>query len=157
MSFLYVHYASERFPHAVLPFKVIFFHALVIVTLTAFTNPHGAHFRKVFVDMPCDDIVMFVGLVSEAKYDVFETVKSMFALAKLEGLFRKILHELDSIVGRFTLPICGHHENSSTILWNLIQILEVIFFGVANKGSKAKLGFSLLGDTNGIFFSRPSL
>jgi hypothetical protein len=157
LSLLYVHYASKCFPHAVLPFEIIFFHALVIIALTALTNPRGAHFGKMFVDLFCNDIVMFVSLVSEAKYDVFETVKSMFALAKFKGLVRKILHQLDSVVGRFTFSVRCHNENCSTILWDFIQILEVIFFGVTNKGSEAKLGFGLLGDTNSVFFGCPSL
>src|SRR6266702_1132979 len=157
LSFLHVHYASKRFPHAVLPFKVVFFHAFVIVTLTALTNPRGAHLGKMFVDLPRDDIVMLVSPVSEAKHDIFETVKSMSALTKLEGLVREVLHQLHSIVGRFAFTIRGHHENCGTVLGNFIQILKVVFFGVTDKGSEAKLGFSFLGDTNGVFFGCPSL
>src|SRR6266404_2560507 len=157
LSFLHIHYASKRFPHAVLPFKVVFFHAFVVVTLTTITNPRGAHLGEMFVDFLRDDNIMFISPVSEAKDDVFEAVESTLALAKFERLVREILHQLHSIVGRFTFSIRGHHENCGTVLGNLIQILEVIFFRVTDKGSEAKLGLGFFGDTNSVFFSCPGL
>jgi hypothetical protein len=67
------------------------------------------------------------------------------------------LHKLNSIVGRFAFTVGSHHENCCTILGNLVQILEIIFFGVAYEGSETKLGLGLLSDTNSVFLGSPSL
>ena len=157
LAFFHVHYASESFPHAVLPFEVVFFHALVVVAFAAVTDPRSTHLRKVFVDLPRDNIIMFVRLVTEAEDNVFETVELMFTLAEFERFVRQILHELNGIVGRFAFAVSGHNKNRSTILGYLVQVVEVVFFRVTDEGSETKLGLGFLSNTNGVFLGRPSL
>lgn len=157
LALLHVHYASECFPHAILPFEVILLHALVIVAFTALTDPGSTHLCKVFVDLLRDNIVMLVRLVAEAEDDVFETVEFVFTLAKHEGLIGEILHKLHSIIGRFAFTVSCHNENRSAVLENLIQILEFIFFRVTNEGSETKLGFGFLSNTDSVFLSGPRL
>jgi hypothetical protein len=55
----------------------------------------------------------------------------MCTLAELERLVGEVLHKLNGIVGRFAFTVGSHHENRSAILRNLVQVLKVIFFGVA--------------------------
>jgi hypothetical protein len=131
LTFFYIHDTSECFPHAVLPFKVILFHALVVVALAAVTNPGSSHLCKVFVDLLRDNVIMLVRPVAEAEDNVLETIELMTTVAELEGLVGEILHKLNSIVGRFAFTVGSHHENRSTILGNLVQVLKVIFFRVA--------------------------
>jgi hypothetical protein len=110
-----------------------------------------------FVDLLRDNVIMLVRPVAEAEDNVLETVELMFTLAELERLVGEVLHKLDSIVGRFTFTVCSHHENRSTILGNLVQVLKVIFFGVAYEGSEAELGLGFLSDANSVFLGCPSL
>jgi hypothetical protein len=100
---------------------------------------------------------MLVRPVAEAEDNVLETVELMFTLAKLKGFVRKILHKLNSIVGRLAFTISGHHEDRSTILGNLVQVVKIVFFRVADEGSETELGLGLLSDTNSVFLGRPSL
>jgi len=51
LAFFYVHDPGKCFPHAVLPFEVILFHALVVVALAAVTDPGSTHFCEVLVDL----------------------------------------------------------------------------------------------------------
>lgn len=157
LTFFHIHDTSECFPHAVFPFKVVLFHALVVVALAAVTHPGSSHFCKVFVDLLRDNVIMLVRPVAEAEDNVLETVELMFTLAELERLVGEVLHKLDSIVGRFTFTVGSHHENRSTILGNLVQVLKVIFFGVAYEGSETELGLGFLSDANSVLLGCPSL
>jgi len=157
LTFLYIHNAGKCVPHAILPFEVVFFHTLVIVAFTTLTNPDSTHLREMFVDLLRDNVIMFVSLVAEAENDIFETADPMFALAKFERLVRKILHKLYGIVGRLAFTVRGHHENCSTVLGYLVQILKVVFFRITNEGGETELGLGFLGDANGVFFSGSSL
>src|SRR5712671_6683455 len=100
---------------------------------------------------------MLVRPVAEAEDNVLETVELMFTLAELERLVGKVLHKLNSIVGRFAFTVGSHHENHSTILGNLVQVLKVILFGVAYEGSETELGLGFLSDTDSVFLGRPCL
>jgi hypothetical protein len=157
LTFLYIHNTSKCVPHAVLPFEVVFLHALIVVTFTALTDPDSAHLSKVFVDLLRDNVVVFVRLVAETENDILETIELMFALAKFEGLVRKVLHKLYGIVGRLAFTVGSHHEYCGTVLGNLVQTLKVIFFGITNEGCETEFGLGFLGDTNGVFFGSPSL
>lgn len=138
LALLHVHDTCECIPHAVLPFQVILFHALVVVTLTAVTDPSGPHLCKVLVDLLRDNVIMLVCPVAEAEDNVLETVELMFTLAELKRLVRKILHKLNGIVGRFTFTVSGHHKNCSAILGNLVQVVKIIFFGVTDEGGETE-------------------
>jgi hypothetical protein len=157
LTFLYIHNTRKCFPHAVLPFEVVFLHALIVVAFTTLTDPESAHLSQIFVDLLRDNVVVFVRLVAETENDILEAIELMFALAKFEGLIRKVLHELYGIVGGLAFTIGSHYENCGAVLGNLVQTLKVIFFGITNEGCETEFGLGFLGDTNGIFFGSPSL
>jgi hypothetical protein len=100
---------------------------------------------------------MLVRPVAEPEDNVLETVELMTTLAELERLVGEVLHKLNSIVGRFAFTVGSHHENRSTILGNLVQVLKVIFFGVTYEGSETELGLGFLSDTNSVLLGCPSL
>jgi hypothetical protein len=100
---------------------------------------------------------VFVSLVPQTEDDVFEAFEFMFAIAKLERRVGQVLHELDCIIGGFALSIGSHDEEDTTILWDLIKILKIVFLGVADQRSKAELGLCLLSNANGIFLGSTSL
>lgn len=151
LTFFHIHDTSKCFPHAVLPFKVILFHALVVVALAAVTDPGSSHLCKGFVDLLRDNVIMLVRPVAEPEDNVLETVELMSTVAELERLVGEVLHKLNSVVGRFAFTVGSHHENCSTTLGNLVQVLKVIFFGVTYEGSETELGFRFLSDTNSVF------
>jgi len=157
LAFFHVHDTGECFPHAILPFEVILFHALIVIALTAVTDPGGTHLGKVFIDLLRDNVIMLVRLVAEAEDNILETVELMFTLAELERLVREVLHKLYSVVGRFAFTVGRHHENCSTILGKLVQVFKVIFFRVADEGSETELGLGFLSDTNSVLLGCPSL
>jgi hypothetical protein len=157
LTFLYIHNAGKFFPHAVLPFEVVFLHALVVVAFTTLTDSGSAHLSKVFVDLLRDNVVVFIRPVAETENDIFEAIEFMFTLAKFKRLIRKVLHKLYSVVGRLAFTVCSHHKDGGTALGNFIQILKVIFLGITNEGGETELGLGFLSDTNGVFFSCPCL
>jgi hypothetical protein len=63
------------------------------------------------------------------------------------------LHELNGVICWLTLAIGGHDKDGNAIIWELIEILKVVFFGIAYERSETKFGFSLFGETDGVFFS----
>jgi hypothetical protein len=81
----------------------------------------------------------------------------MFAVAELKRRVGQVLHELYSIIGGFTLSVGSHDKDDTTILRDLIEILKVVFLGVANQRCEAELGLCLLGNTDSIFLCSTSL
>jgi hypothetical protein len=139
LALFHIHHTCESIPHAVLPFEIILFHALVVVTFTAETDPGGPHLCKVFINLLRDNVIMLVCPVAEAEDNILETVQLMFTLAELKRLIRKILHKLNGIVGRLAFTVSGHYKNCSAIIGNLVQVVKIIFFGITDEGSETEL------------------
>ena len=57
---------------------------------------------------------------------------------------------MHGVICGFTLAIRGHDEECGAIWRQLVQVLEIVFLGVTNEGSKAKFRLGLLGETNSV-------
>ena len=51
-------------PHFFLPFQIIFFHRLVIIAFSAWSEADGTHSFEGSISPLADDIVMFISLVA---------------------------------------------------------------------------------------------
>lgn len=157
LTFLDVHSLCESLPHGVLPFEIVLFHALVIVTFPTLSNTDSTHVLQITVDVARNKVVVFVSLVTETEDDVFETGELVFTVGELEGLVGELLAEFNSIIRGFTLTVSSHDKEDGAILRKLVEVVEVILLRVANKGSKTELGLCLLGKTNSVFLSSTGL
>ncbi len=133
LSLLNVHSLGESLPHAVLPLQIVLFHALIIVTLTALTNPDSSELLQITVDVASNEVVMLISLVPETENDVFETGKLVLAVRELKRLVRKVLAELNGVVRGFTLTIGSHNEENTAVLRELAEVLKVAFLGVTHE------------------------
>ena len=81
----------------------------------------------------------------------------MRAVGELEALVGEVLYELDGVVCRLAFSIGGDDEDRSAAFGKLIEVFEIVFLWVANKGGETELGFGFLRDTNGVLFSSTRL
>ena len=95
---------------------------------------------------------MLIGLVPEAENDIFETVELTAAVAELECFVLQVLHQLNGVVRGFTLSISSHDEEDSRVFRELVQVLEIVFLGIAHERSQAKFLLGLLCKTDGVLF-----
>ena len=157
LAFFETHSGSESFPHGILPFKVVFFHALVVIAFSAFTDAGCTQLGECSIQGSANEVVMLISLVTEGEHDVFEAVQLAGTASELEGIVLHVLHELNSVIGWFTLAIGCHYEDSCAVGRELIEIIKVALFRVADEGSKAKFGFCFLRYTDGVFLGGAGL
>jgi len=148
---------SKGVPHSILPLKIIFLHTLVVVALTALSDPRSTRLLQLPVYDPRDGIIVLVRLVSQSKHDVLDSIKSMRAVGELETLVGEVLNELNGVVGGFTLSVGGDDEDRGTSFGELIEVLEVVLLWVAYEGSEAELGLGFLCNTDCVLFSSTGL
>lgn len=157
LSLLDLHSLGESLPHAVLPLKVVFFHALIIVALAPLSDPDSTHLLQVVVNVLRDEVVVLVGLVTEAEDDEFKALELVLAIGEFEGFVREVLAELNGVVGGLALAVGSHDEEYTAVLGKLVEVLEIIFLRVADEGRQSELGLGLLRETNSVFLSRARL
>lgn len=151
------HCGRERVPHAVLPLQIVFFHALVVVTLATFADAGRTHLGEGSIDAAADNVVVLVGLVAQTEDNVLEAIEVSTTVGEFERVVFKVLHQLHCIIGGFAFSVGGHDKDSSAVFGELVEVLEIVLFGIADEGGETELLFGLLCETDGVLFCRSCL
>jgi hypothetical protein len=150
--------SSTKFlPNLVLPLDVVFLHRAVVIALAKRANTGSAGGRKVLVELTGNGIEVLVGFVAQTEADVFHPRELVLAVLERERFVGEAVHQGDGIVGWLTLAVGGHEEDGDAVLREGVEVVKVVFFGVANERGEAKLLLSFLGEADGILLRSPGL
>lgn len=151
-------------PHVVLPAQEILLERAIVITLTTLANAGGTEGLELLVDAAADRVVVFVGLVAEAKHDKVEVAEGLVGIfvisnRKLGNFLTRdeVLPKVDGVISGLTLAVGGEDKDGKVIGRQGIEEVHVVVFEIGGHGLEVVALGSLLGEAGGIVFSGSSL
>jgi hypothetical protein len=151
-------------PHVILPAQKVLLERAIVITLATLANAGSTEGLEFLVNATADRVVVFVGLVTEAKHDKVEMAQGLVGILVVPNReFGNVLTrdeelpKVDSVIGGFTLTVGGEDKDGKVIGRQGVEKVHVVVFQVGGHGLEVIALGSLLGEAGSIVFSGSSL